>query len=193
MELRLGKMTGHELAEWFNVSYNASYRKKTKKYQAILSNFCEFTPYRGGVEITEVYCPYYIKNMNCIDDKNFLEEIKRCEREQDGLASIAGVAEYWSTLDEYKGLNENQIRYRATKAAKRLFGTMSEGKSAGPAGTREYEWAVKLTGLNWYRHMTADEHALFNSYTIEWNSKHTPEEIQRYALLDSPDEFFRIY
>lgn len=189
MELRLGKMTSQELAEWFGVSYTGTYKRRASKYKAILANFCEFTPYRGGVEITEIYCPRYVRNMNCLDDKVFLEEVKRCACEQDGLASVSGISEYAARREEYADLSESQVYYRMRKAGMRLFGEMQEGKSEGPAGKREYEWAVKLAGLNLYRHMTAEERALFNSYTIEWNSKFTPEEIQHFLLLDNYEEY----
>lgn len=184
MELKMGKMTGQELAEWFGISYKGSYLKRQKRYQAVLKNFCEFTSHHGYVDITEIHIPVYIKDMNRTDDLNFLEEIKRCEREQDGLSSIAGMVQVLKNKPEYAGALESSIYYRLRKSGLRLFGKMQNGTSCGPAGMREYEWAIKMGDYNIYRHLTPEEKEKFNEYTLDWSHNLSPQEIQHLVLLE---------
>ena len=62
-ELRLGKISNEELAEWFLITpKNLSSHKG--RYLKKLEEYCAFTPYRGGVEVTEIYKYTYSKNKN---------------------------------------------------------------------------------------------------------------------------------
>lgn len=63
MELKIGKMTGQEIAEWLSISYDGTYRKKPKYYIARLKDYCEYKPIRGGVIIKEIYISKYNKNL----------------------------------------------------------------------------------------------------------------------------------
>lgn len=42
-KLKLGKMTGKELADWFNISYDGTYRKNPSKYILRLNGYCEYS------------------------------------------------------------------------------------------------------------------------------------------------------
>jgi hypothetical protein len=61
MELHLGKMTNKELAEWFGIKTNSFTQHKKKKLEE-LKEFCFFDEVYGGVEITAIINPIYIKN-----------------------------------------------------------------------------------------------------------------------------------
>lgn len=61
MELHLGKMTNKELAEWFGIKANSFTQHKKKKLEE-LKEFCFFDEVYGGVEITAIINPVYIKN-----------------------------------------------------------------------------------------------------------------------------------
>lgn len=62
-ELRLGKVSNADLASWFLVEETTLSRRK-KKYLEKLKNYCDFAPYRGGVEITKIYKSFYIQNQS---------------------------------------------------------------------------------------------------------------------------------
>ena len=88
-ELKLGKVTNQELAEWFNATVN-SITKKKQQWLKILQEYCEFTPIYGGVIITKIYKPFYTKNMNLkivqeefneVWDKSNLDSCKRVSEE----------------------------------------------------------------------------------------------------------------
>jgi curved DNA-binding protein CbpA len=51
MELKIGKMTNKELAEWFDIKPDTMTRHKKKKLEE-LKSYADFTEIRGGVEIT---------------------------------------------------------------------------------------------------------------------------------------------
>ena len=61
MELKLGKMTTKELAEWFGMSYGA-FRNAKKKKMEELENFCCYEEIYGGLEVTAIINPTYTKN-----------------------------------------------------------------------------------------------------------------------------------
>jgi hypothetical protein len=61
MELKLGKMTTQELADWFGISYG-SFRNVKKKKLEELTEFCFFEEIRGGINITAIINPVYVKN-----------------------------------------------------------------------------------------------------------------------------------
>lgn len=61
MELKLGKMTTKELAEWFGMSYGA-FRNAKKKKMEELENFCCYEEVYGGIEVTAIINPTYTKN-----------------------------------------------------------------------------------------------------------------------------------
>lgn len=182
MELKEGKMTGQEIAEWMGISYDATYRRNPKKYLARLVDYCDYEQVRGGAIISNIKIPTYVKNLNNLDDKTYLEILQPCLEQQEGLATITGIVETIIDKAEYKNLSENQIRYRMTKSGKRLFGETANTDSKGVVGWREYCWAVKLNGINKYRFMTAEEHEKFKEITLRYYKKDF-ESIQKEALI----------
>ena len=54
--------------------------------------YCEFEKIYGGVNIISIDKEEYDKLFNPEVQKIYLEEIIRCVKEQDGLASITGMA-----------------------------------------------------------------------------------------------------
>ena len=63
MELHLGKMSGQELAQWFNIAYT-TYKRNPSKYIAKLDDYCKYSPVRGGVIVEEIYIATYDKKIN---------------------------------------------------------------------------------------------------------------------------------
>lgn len=62
-ELKLGKISNAELADWFETSEkNLSNRKKM--FLEKLQEYCDFKPYRGGVEVFKINKFFYCKNKN---------------------------------------------------------------------------------------------------------------------------------
>ena len=65
MELKLGKMTTKELAQWFGISYGSFRTLKAKKLEE-LENYACFEEVYGGVEITAIIKSVYNKKDNQI-------------------------------------------------------------------------------------------------------------------------------
>lgn len=63
IKLQVDKMTNQKLAEWFNTTLKQITNKK-KQYLKKLEEYCEFEPFRGGVEIKKVFKECYCKNAN---------------------------------------------------------------------------------------------------------------------------------
>ena len=60
IQLKLGKMTSAELADWFNIT-SSTYTHNRKKKLKELKIFADFKEIYGGVEITKVKIPIYAK------------------------------------------------------------------------------------------------------------------------------------
>ena len=176
MQLKLGKMTSSELAEWFGVS-KKTFTNNAQKYLDKLNDFAKYERVWGGVEILEIYMKEYIKGYSNVDDVYFNKEIDRCIKEQDGLASIVGIANKAKLeVKEYAPLADNSLRYRMTKAANRNYG------ENGLMGTRAREWAIKLDDYNHYRMLTKEEYNIFAEVTSEFQSKSPEKSIEKEKL-----------
>ena len=145
MQLKLGKMTTQELADWFGVK-KKTYTDKREKFLDKLKYFAEFEPVYGGVVIKEIYVEEYDKGISK-DDEFFVQEIEKCVKEQNGLASISGVANIYSFTAEGRDKSYSQNKRRMSAAAKRQFGNYGD-KKGGLSGMREREWAIKLSDKN---------------------------------------------
>ena len=194
LELKLGKMTSREVAQWMGVSYN-TYKNHISKYLELLSPFCEFDVVYGGIIIKEIYIPQYEKNLNIKDKEVYLTEIQSCVERQEGLSTIAGMSRKLVRAGIYN--NVNTAYRRLTRAGVDLFGITKELISHGEKGTREYIWAIKLDDYNGYRLMTPEEDKRFDEIIIACYSAN-PDKVRKAELLEdslrkkeiSPDEYF---
>lgn len=156
MNLKIGKMTSKELAEWFGITYSA-YRHNPDKHLETLKDYCDFEQIHGGVIISQIYISEYNKNMyKDIDEKFFKAIIANPEH----LASITGLCGYYNIFEgdpEY-----NHLRYQFSKRRDYWFGhrTRSEKSSTGPMGQRTAIWAIRVDSDNSYRSLTNQEQEL---------------------------------
>lgn len=178
-ELKLGKMSSKEIAAWFNIK-PTTYSHNIALYLDKLDNYCDFEKIYGGVIIKEIYEPVYDKNTNFSDEQICTEEIKRCVTEQNGLATIIGMAN--KAIKEGKMTNQRTARRRISKAATSLFGSAKELTSEGKIGTREQVWGIKLDNYNHYRDFTEEERKRFDDILVSFYTSE-PEKIKKEALL----------
>jgi hypothetical protein len=87
-KLKLGKMSGRELAEWLGISYEGTYRKNPTRHLKKLEDYCEYEQVRGGAIIKKIYVEEYDKNLRTNNDKLYVKELKQCNY----LASVSGMA-----------------------------------------------------------------------------------------------------
>lgn len=171
MELKLGKMTGQEVAQWFGISYNGTYRKNPKKYLERLEDYCVFEQVRGGIIVKEIYISKYNKNLRAEQTRVFLSALK----EHGNIISLSGLEE-----------EKNISYYQSRKIRDKLFGKEPVNinpASEGVIGYREVIWAIKL-GTNTYRKMTPEEDALFDVLIKqEYIGKLTPETLKAQQLI----------
>ena len=180
MELRLGKMSSREVAAWLGVSY-LSYKNNIAKHTKKLLPYCEFKVVFGGIEISEIYEPVYDKGSVRKDKELILREITLCLSEQEGLASISGMARKFTKLGHYTSIRT--ARRHLTLAANELFGKTDGLISHGEAGNREYIWGIKVDDYNHYRMLTENEEEIFNNLISSIYASE-PEQIKKAALLE---------
>ena len=179
-ELKLGKVSSKELAEWFGIAYS-TFRNTKKKRLLDLSNYCDFIENGKGIEVKEIYFPKYDKGY-AKDDEVYLREVKASNEH---ISSIAGMARKLKEFDEdYSDLSLRQIERRMSNAGLRTFGVTSS-IDYGRYGSREYVWAIKVTELNKYRHLTEEEDELFSKLLLDYyTNKDTIDLLKKSLLLD---------
>lgn len=173
-------MRTEDLANWFNIKYG-TFRKNPNKYLDILKYYCDYEKVYGGIIINEVYISEYVKNINVKDREKYLEEIKLCIKNQDGLSTLSGMSR--KLLREGYFTSEFTGRYRLAKVGKELFGETKELISHGTEGSREYVWAIKVSDYNIYRSLTEQEEKIFDDIIIGCYGTQ-PEKIKRIQLLE---------
>lgn len=136
-ELKLGKVTNQELAEWFNATVN-SITKKKQQWLKVLQEYCEFTPVYGGVIITKIYKPFYTKNMNLkivqeefneVWDKSNLDSCKRVSEE------------IYEKRQKDFTVAESTIYHQTRQTRDEFYGKPMLGQ--GSKGTCYYVWCKK--------------------------------------------------
>lgn len=179
-ELKLGKVSTKELAEWFGIAYG-TLRNTKKKRLLELNNYCDFIENGKGIKVKEIYFPKYDKGY-AKDDEVYLREVKASNEH---ISSIAGIARKLKNFDEdYSDLSVRQIERRMCKAGVRAFGVTSSIEY-GEYGSREYVWAIKINNYNKYRHLTEKEDEIFSKLILDYYSnKETIDLVKKSLLLD---------
>ena len=179
--LKMGIMKNEELAAWFGIALG-TYRNNAKVYLEKLKKYADFERIRGGVNITKIHLNKYIKNYDVRDAAYFNQEIERCNREQDGLASISGIArKVKKEMEELNLLTERQLERRFSDVALIHYGEYGSVEG-GITGVREREWAIKLDDYNGYRSLTEDEWKLFVEITGRLYSTEAEKIIKKKKL-----------
>ena len=170
--LKLGKMTGQEIAEWMGISFKGTYSKNPKKYLSQLDNFCDYEKVYGGVVIKEIYQDTYDKNIEEKYDKLYIESLVK----HNNLITVSGTAE-----------EHDVSRYYMTKSRNRLFGNKPANinlTNTGLLGQRTTVWAIKLEGTNNYRMLTVEEDELFDNLIKNVYGKIEGKQTKALKLLE---------
>lgn len=172
-------MSTKQIAEWMGISYN-TFRKQSANYLNKLSYFAEFEKIYGGVIITKIMVPEYIKDLGEWD-AIYLDLVLKSN---EGLCSVAGMVRVLLLQDKYKDINPSTIKYHLTKAGYRQFGKITEEDKCpyGASGSRHYVWAIKLSELNEYRFRTKEEDEFFTALKETYAIKHA-DKIENEALF----------
>lgn len=179
--LKMGIMKNEELAAWFGIALG-TYKNNARGYLEKLQKYADFERIRGGVNITNIRLNKYIKNYDVRDAAYFNKEIERCSKEQDGLASIAGIArKVKKEMEEFENLSQIQVQRRFSDVALVHYGEYGSIEG-GITGIREREWAIKLDDYNGYRSLTEDEWELFVEITGRLYSKEADKVIKKKKL-----------
>lgn len=171
MELKLGKMTGKEIAAWLGISYESTYAKKPAKYIERLMDYCEYEQVRGGVIINKIYIPVYNRYLKTEVEKTYVQELTR----RSNIISMTGMAE-----------TTGHSRYLNTRARNHLYGnepTNVNANAHGLLGSRELIWVIKLEGANNYRELTDKEQELLNALVTQVYSNVTEDQVSATAVL----------
>ena len=147
-KLKLGKMTGKEIAKWLNISYG-TYSNNPTKQLSKLNFYCSYEQIRGGAIIKEIYNDTYDKRYNRLVSAAYVKEVQN-----NSLCSVSGISAKYGFSTHTVAVARNQ-----------LYGDKPieiDADVHGELGYRTLCWAIKLDGPNHYRYMTDDETEKFN-------------------------------
>lgn len=141
-QLKLGKITSKELADWFGISYGSFRVCKQQKLEE-LKLYCTFDEVYGGVMINEIYDENNITYIK--DSKKNYDLIKASFDEEwnsNGIDTCSNVA--YKIYDKHKNeltIGDNTAYRYALKVRNELYGIPNIG--LGPLGSCFYLWCRK--------------------------------------------------
>lgn len=139
LELQVGTFPNAEIAEWLQVS-EKQFSKRKAALIAKLQGYCDYETVRGGVKITKVFNPFYIK------DKKYQiikEDVKKMW-DPSGLDSCTRIADEICSVHTEEEVGRSVTVYNKTRAVRNeLYGKPMSGVP-GTDGTCSYVWCKKL-------------------------------------------------
>ena len=155
--LRLGKMKGKEIAEWFGIAASTFSAHKSDKLEE-LRIYAEFEDLGGkGVNITKIIEPYYSKKMS--EAKKIIYDAFDETWDESGLDTVSNVTlKIWEKYSELLPIQSNTAYNYGLDARNLLYG--KPYVTVGEKGTCIYVWGkvVYDDGMNLhYLPLTEDE------------------------------------
>ena len=184
MELHLGKMTGQEIANWLNISYNGTYRKNPQKYIALLNGYCDYNIVRGGVIINKIYISNYSKK-----GSDTFEKVKSQIDDvwsETGLDSCSRVGSkiYYSLVEADKDFNlaETTVYQYTVKGRNELYG--KPFMERGTLGHCIYLWCKKEPDGR-YSLLTPEEEQVKKDLQIKYFGDTTEKQIFIKSMVEA--------
>ena len=159
-ELKLGKVTNKELAEWFGIKPSSFANMKAKKLEE-LKNYADFEIKNRSIYIKEIYISEYIRTKHFDLVKDSLVELW-CPNNLDTCKNV--TKKLTKKYDKKVLPLEESTLYKYTRISRDdLFGKPLK-KSKGSLGKCEYEWVKEVDGeTNTYESLTDEERQVFQS------------------------------
>lgn len=165
--LKLGEMTGQQLAEWFGISYK-TYTNSRKKKLEILTSFADFEEVKQGViKITAIKIPVYSKKSDRIKDiirENFFSVWHESLYD----TSARAASQLYRNNTELKKIckNEATFKHYFNEVRREMFGRVAISEE-GTKGTCHYEY---VESNNWEEAilLSEDKKAILKQITQKW-------------------------
>lgn len=140
-ELKLGKMTRTELAEWFNIKPHTYTQTKKKKLEE-LKIFADFKETYGGVEITNIKIPIYAKRGSRA--YNIIKENFSKAWHKSGYDTAARVgSQIWrENKDLREMISEKTAKAYTSRVRTEFYGRVYK-KEKGTLGYCKYAYVVR--------------------------------------------------
>ena len=179
-ELKLGKMTLKELANWFGIGYS-SIRNKREKYFQELEEYADFKAgERGGVEILNIYIPVYVKK-----DNNY-QQIKQkipAAWDKSGLDLKKNVAQKLYSKEEFS-IKYSTVYSYVCKASNELYGKPSS-LEGGEIGNCHWVLCVKDQNSGKLRWFTYEENQQKQELRAKYFNERSQEEKKKQEIRES--------
>ena len=191
--LKLGFMSGQEIADWLNIKYQTYAHKREDKLD-ILKDYCEFEEARGGIEITEIFISEYAGPLNTKDVKLAVEYVTEQQKIQNRVYPLLTgtmMAQDFVNRKEpvYMNLKPKSAAAKAQRALRKAYGKTgfhykSPPPTPGKFGKRYWVWAIKNYELNQYVELSQEDKDAFDKAFFKDITEEEQEQRQEGALLE---------
>lgn len=179
-ELKLGKITLKDLADWFKIGYS-SIRNKREKYFKELEEYADFKAgERGGVEILNIYIPVYVKK-----DNNY-QQIKQkipAAWDKSGLDLKKNVAQKLYSKEEFS-IKYSTVYSYVCKASNELYGKPSS-LEGGEIGNCRWVLCAKNEATGKLRWFTYEEEQKRQELRTKYFHERGEEQKKKQEIRDS--------
>jgi hypothetical protein len=189
-QLKLGKMTNKEMAEWFGVALTSYTQRKRKgtAYLNQLEDYCAFEEIRGGINVLEIYKSEYIPKKSKVD-KAMRELAETWSSQPDGFSTATYLVGAFLVDHEDEPGYEVFYEYspqtlidKVSEVKKELWGN-GYTKRHGTRG-----WSTRVMGVkdkdDIPRLMTDEEHdlrrKLYKDYVLPKTDEQIDKDMQEY-------------
>ena len=184
MELKLGKMTNKELAEWFGITEGTFKNNKVKKLDE-LKLFADFIEQNGKIYIREIYEPIYNKQqkktLQKVVDK--IDEVWNIN----GLDTCSHVGAQICELLNKEGFQrqESTIVKYTREGRNELYGKPFVGE--GKLGKCIYIWCKRNPKTGEYSLLTEEEQKIKEELQKKYFGDTTEKQILVKAMLEAKE------
>lgn len=183
MELKLGKMTNKELAEWFGITESSFKNVKNKGKLDELKLFANFYEEKGKVVITEIFEPVYNKQQG----KTLQQVIGKIDEvwSEDGLDSCSRVGTQICDLLCKEGLirKESTIIEYTRQGRNELYG--KPFVSSGRLGKCIYIWCKRNPETGDYALLNEEEQMIKQQLQTKYFGDATEKQILVKGMVES--------
>lgn len=143
MELKLGKMTQKELAEWFGISYNTlkTHPATKAKRLELLKSFADYHIEKKTIYIDKIHIPVYSKAYDIVKE----EFPKTWHENKIDTCARVGAEIYYKNKEVSSQVKLDTAQTYTCRVKKEFYGR-NHIKECGTKGYSEYIWGKILPG-----------------------------------------------
>lgn len=180
-ELRLGKITNKELAEWFGAKGSDNISRHKKRYLEILKDYCDFDDIRGGIVVKKIYKSFYVKNSNY----QIVKEEFKDTWDKSGLDTCSRVGSViWAHHQEEIKVKESTTIKHTLQVRNELYGKPFEREKGCAQDRCIYILCTKNKETGHLEFLNEEEQAIKDELMVKWFGTAEEKTLMIQSMVD---------